>query len=168
VVTNAHVVAGGRTVRVNLNGSAYDASVVLFDPDLDVALLRVPSLGAPALRLASTDPSRGDIGAALGYPGGGGLKILPAAVAGRIEARGRDIYGEHIVTRTILELRAAVDRGDSGGPLVLSDGTIGGVVFAESRTNEDVGYALSAPAVAVAIGPAVGRTSEVDTGACIH
>ena len=67
--------------------------------------------------------------------------------------------------RQILELRATVAHGDSGGPLILTDGTVGGVVFAEARTNPDVGYALSPTAVAVVIRPGLGRTSPVDTGA---
>jgi S1-C subfamily serine protease len=169
VVTNAHVVAGGRTVRVSLAGSPFDAEVVLFDPELDVALLWVPRLPAPALRFAVTNPERGDAGAALGFPGGGGMAIVPAAVARQLgDARGLDIYGEHPVTRQILELRAAIERGDSGGPFVLADGTVGGVVFAEARTNEDVGYALTAQSVAVRIQPSIGRTSEVPLGECIR
>jgi S1-C subfamily serine protease len=167
VVTNAHVVAGGRTVRVNLAGRTADASVVLFDPELDVAVLHVPSLSGLPLRFTTTDPGRGTIGAALGYPGGGALTIEPAAVAGRYDARGRDIYGRATVTRSILELRAQIEQGDSGGPFVLSDGTVGGLVFAESRADEDVGYALSATSVSVRIAPAIGRTSPVDTGPCL-
>ncbi len=166
VVTNAHVVAGGRTVRVTLQG-AHDATVVLFDPDLDVALLHVPRLGAPPLRLAARDPERGAIGAALGYPGGGALTVLPAAVTATYEARGRDIYGEDHVTRQILELRADVEPGDSGGPVVLADGTVGGVVFAEARSNDEVGYALSATSVAVRVATAIGRSGAVGLGACI-
>ena len=76
-------------------------------------------------------------------PGGGRLEILPAAVAGSYPATGHDIYGKTTVRAQILELRAAIDRGDSGGPLILQDGTVGGVVFAEARTDPDVGYALS-------------------------
>ena len=51
----------------------------------------------------------------------------------------------------MLELRAAIEPGASGGPLVLPNGTVGGVVFAESRTDETVGYALDPAAVALAI-----------------
>ena len=168
VVTNAHVVAGGRTVRVSLAGTTYDATVVLFDADLDVALLRVPRLPAPPLRFATSEPERGDTGAALGFPGGGGMVIVPAAVTRQYDARGRDIYGEDVVTRDILELRAAIEQGDSGGPFVLADGSVGGVVFAEARTDDDVGYALSPVSVAVRIQPGVGRTSEVSVGDCIR
>jgi S1-C subfamily serine protease len=168
VLTNAHVVAGGSSVRVLLGGQLRDAYAVLFDPRLDVALLWAPGLGAQPLLLAAPDPKRGDTGAALGFPGGGALTVVPAAVAARYDAQGLDIYGKDRVNRSILELRANIERGDSGGPFVLADGTVGGVVFAESRTDPDVGYALSPSQVAIRVDPAIGRTSLVDTGGCIQ
>lgn len=169
VVTNAHVIAGGTTIRVQASGGGLrDATAVAFDPDLDVALLWVPGLDAPALRFATVDPARGAVGATLGFPHGGGLVVEPAAVSGAYPAQGRDIYGGGRVSRRILELRAVVDQGDSGGPLVLTDGTVGGVVFAEARTDENAGYALTPTSVATAVQGAVGRTGPVATGACIH
>jgi S1-C subfamily serine protease len=169
VVTNAHVVAGAdrRAVRVtSADGRLLDGQVVLFDPAFDIAVIHVPDLDAPGLRFASSDPTRGAIGATLGYPGGGRLEVLPAAVADAYTATGRDIYSESTVRRRILELRAAIDRGDSGGPLILRDGTVGGVVFAEARSDPDVGYALSPTEVATRVAPALDRTAPVDTGAC--
>jgi S1-C subfamily serine protease len=168
VVTNAHVIAGASTVRVAIGTELYDTAPVMFDPDLDVALLYVPQLAAPPLELASTDPTRGATGATFGYPGGRGVDPQPAAVAGSYPARGLDIYGEDKVTRPILELRAKIDQGDSGGPLLLADGSVGGVVFAESRTDDEVGYALTPTSVAEAIAPAIGKTGLVSVGACIH
>jgi S1-C subfamily serine protease len=171
VLTNAHVVAGADSdgIRVNaVGGRVFDAVPVLFDPELDVALLRVDGLTAPPLAFARKDPSRGDLGATLGYPGGGALTIVPAAVSGHFAATGLDIYGDSKVRRQVLELRAAIDRGDSGGPLVLADGTVGGVVFAEAKTNPDVGYALAATEVAARIAPGLGRYAPVDTGECVR
>jgi S1-C subfamily serine protease len=153
---------------VGLAGQLVDATAVLFDPELDVAVLHAPTLIGAPLRFAPTDPGRGAIGAALGYPGGGAFDAVPAAVAGRYEAVGRDIYGTYQVSRPVLELRAAIEQGDSGGPFVLVDGTVGGVVFAESRVDEEVGYALAATAVATRVAPAIGRTSPVDTGPCLR
>jgi len=166
VVTNAHVVAGGRTIRVDGNGSLLDATPVLFNPALDIAVLHVPRLIAMPLRFAAREPERGAIGAAFGYPGGGPLAVIPAGVTGAYDARGLDIYGTSQVTRRVVELRAGIDRGDSGGPFVLTDGTVGGVVFAEARTDPTVGYALSPTAVATAIAPALQRTAEVAVGDC--
>ena len=169
VVTNAHVIAGSGGIRVQATGGGLrDATAVYFDPELDVALLWVRGLGAQPLRFAAADPDRGAIGATLGFPHGQGLDVEPAAVAGAYAARGRDIYGTGQVSRRILELRAIVDQGDSGGPLVLDDGTVGGVVFAEARTDDNAGYALTPTSVATAVAPAIGRTSRVDTGSCIH
>lgn len=168
VVTNAHVVAGGRGVRVTVDGDVWDAVPVLFDPGLDIAVLWVDGLDAPALTFADEDPRRGATGAALGFPGGGALTVTPSAVTGRYEAQGRDIYGHERVVRPILELRAAVERGSSGGPLVLADGSVGGVIFAESRSDEDVGYALAAGRVAEAVAAGIGETAEVATGDCLR
>lgn len=171
VVTNAHVVAGAEPdgIRVTTSdGRPADARVVLFDPDLDVVLLYTDPLGARPLRFASTDPDRGAVGAALGYPGGGALTIVPAAVTGAYAANGRDIYGVDTVRREILEVRAAIERGDSGGPLILEDGTVGGLVFAEARTDDEVGYALTPTAVATRVAPGLGRTAAVDTGPCLR
>jgi S1-C subfamily serine protease len=169
VVTNAHVIAGASAIRVTAQGGRLvDAVAVYSDPRLDVALLWVPDLALDPLRFATRDPGRGTVGATIGFPHGGELLVEPAAVSGAYAAQGRDIYGAERVSRRILELRAIVDQGDSGGPLILEDGTVGGVVFAEARTDESVGYALAATSVATAIQPSIGRTSPADTGACIH
>jgi S1-C subfamily serine protease len=168
LVTNAHVVAGGSTIRLSSGDGVADAMVVLFDPNLDIALLYAPDVDGPALELADATPERGTLGAALGYEGGGPLVVLPAAVAGSYPATGRDIYDLDRVTRDILELRAQIQPGDSGGPLVLEDGTVGGLVFAESRTDPEVGYALSPETVRRAIEPGIGRTRAVDVGDCLR
>ncbi|HEY6568866.1 MAG TPA: MarP family serine protease [Candidatus Limnocylindrales bacterium] len=167
VVTNAHVVAGASAVRVALDTGVVDAVPVLFDPSLDVAVLYAPRLAGRSLRFAAAVPERGSEGAAIGYAGGGGLVVLPAAVAGSYEATGRDIYDRTQVRREIIELRAAIEPGDSGGPLILENGTIGGLVFAESRADPDVGYALSPIAVSTRVMPAIGRTGAIDVGPCI-
>lgn len=168
LVTNAHVVAGAESVHVELGGGDVPATVVAFDPDLDVAVLRAPTLKSPVLRFAAAIPERGAKGAAIGFPNGGPMAVIPAGVAGSYRATGRDIYGKAAIDREIIELRAAIQPGDSGGPLILEDGTIGGLVFAESRTDGSVGYALSPTEVAVFVRPAVGRTGSADVGPCIH
>jgi S1-C subfamily serine protease len=169
ILTNAHVVAGATAVAVfDLAGVRSDARVILFDPDLDIALLRADGVRAPVLVFARTDPKRSDIGVVLGYPGGGGLAILPAAVAGAYPATGLDIYDAGPVRRDLLELHAQIDRGDSGAPFVLVDGTIGGLVFAEARTDPEVGYALAATSVARRIAGTLDRLDTVDTGACLR
>ena len=169
VVTNAHVIAGADRSLVSLDGSPdrWQAVPVFFDPELDVALLRVAGLSVPSLILAAQAPPRGTVAAALGHPGGAALTVVPAAVTAEVQARGRDLYGSSIVVRSIIELQSAIRPGDSGGPLVLPDGTVGGLVFADSRTDPNVGYALDPAAVAADIQPYVGRAAPVGVGPCL-
>ena len=167
IVTNAHVVAGSGSISVGRDtGLGTRATPVLFDPELDIALLYVPNLNAPALSLADHLPSHGTLGAALGHPGGGGLATIAAAVTSTYRAEGRDIYGTSQVNRQIIELSAMIIQGDSGGPLVLADGSVGGVVFAQAQTDPNVGYALSPIDVEARIKPALDLTAPVSTGPC--
>jgi len=167
VVTNAHVVAGVRDPKVQRqNGGTESAATMLFDPELDVAILRVDGAVGPSLHLDPKDESRGSQGAVLGYPGGGGLTAGAAAVRRELDAIGRDIYGRSTVERNVYELQARVRPGNSGGPLVEKDGTVGGVVFAASTTDPQVGYAITSPQVIPKVKKAQGRKSEVSTGGC--
>ena len=81
VVTNAHVVAGEDDTTVKLDGGdELDAQAIAFDPHNDVAVLRVPGLAAPALRLRM----QGVVGeqvAILGYPQNGPFRASPAGSA---------------------------------------------------------------------------------------
>lgn len=167
VVTNAHVVAGGDSVMVNGRRGTNDASVVLFDPALDLAVLAVPGLEAPPLRWTSEPVGRGVTGATLGFPGGEReLTTKPAAVRRRIRAVGRDIYGAESVTRDVLILADEVKRGDSGGPFVTGDGEVAGVVFAAAVSERNTGYALTADSVRAAVEAAVDAGATVGTGSC--
>ncbi len=170
VVTNAHVVAGANSVEITADdtGRRAPGSVVFFDPELDVALVRTPGLQFRALSFAAESPGRGTLGAALGHPNGGALTVIPAAVSAEIRASGRDIYATRDVVRDILELRAPIEPGDSGGPFLLADGSVGGVVFAQSRTDAGVGYALDPAAVAGEVIPLLGRTAATSTGPCLR
>jgi S1-C subfamily serine protease len=168
-VTNAHVVAGADRVWLSFDGALerHRALVVDFDSDLDVALLYAPGLDVVPLELADDVPDRGTQAAAIGFTGGGAQRVIPAGVRRSLEALGRDIYGRDTVAREVIEMSADVAPGDSGGPVLLNDGTVGGVTFSESRTDPEVGYALSPVAVADAIANALGDTDPVSSGACL-
>ena len=78
VVTNAHVVAGEHDTRVTTSdGRRLDANVVAFDPNRDLAVLRVPGLALPALALGEGHVD--DQGALFGHPGGGAAAPGPGA-----------------------------------------------------------------------------------------
>ena len=167
VVTNAHVVAGMDDPEIRSAAGASGAETVLFDPDLDLAVLAVADPPGPPLPLATEPLERGAPGAVLGYPQGGPLDARRAAVRRTIDAIGRDIYGRGEVERLVLELQTLVRPGNSGGPFVLPDGRVGGVVFAASSGDDDVGYAIASSEVDDILQSAIGRTSEVDTGPCL-
>jgi len=168
LVTNAHVIVGANSVQVQTSSDSFRAVPVLLDLELDVALLWADGLLAQPLRLATDEPTRGDLGATVGYPGGGNETVKPATVSATYFATGLDVTREERVTRRIIELRARVVPGDSGGPFVLENGTVGGVVFAESRVDPTVGYALSALEVLDRVEPAVGRQQGVASGPCVR
>jgi S1-C subfamily serine protease len=167
-VTNAHVVVGATKVIVQTSGESFEATPVLVDLELDVALLYAPGVKASPLRFSSEDPVRGAVGATVGYPGGGNETVERASVAATYNATGLDVTGAARVTRRVIELRARIVPGDSGGPFVLQDGTVGGVVFAQSKVDPAVGYALSPTEVLMRVGPSIGSTRGVATGPCVH
>jgi len=167
VVTNAHVVAGVHLPEVQQqNGPSQPARVVLFNPKLDIAILRVAETPGPVLPMDSRDVGRGTQGAVLGYPEGGPLRFDGGAVRRDIEAVGRDIYGRSVVSRDVYELQAVVRPGNSGGPFVVADGEVAGVVFAASTVDPGIGYALTTPQIIPFVRQAQGRTAAVSTQTC--
>jgi len=168
VVTNAHVVAGEASpIVVDAIGS-HPATVVYFDPNLDLALLRVPDLHDSVLTVANGPEPIGTTGAVLGYPGGGLQVTGPAAIITQLTAIGRNIYGHGLITRSIYELQADIEPGSSGGPMVLPDGQVVAMVFARSTATTDTGYALTGSVVAQDIAKYGHNTAAVSTGACVQ
>lgn len=147
VLTNAHVVAGMTgPPTVKLAGQSYRATVVLYRPKPDVAVLYVPGLHAPALTLAGPAPD--DVsGVMAGYPEGGPLTLSAVTIGGSLDAS-TGTKGIATYSRQVYKIRAQVESGNSGGPLLASNGTVYGVVFAKAMSQPDGGYALTAREVA--------------------
>ncbi|HUR51069.1 MAG TPA: MarP family serine protease [Mycobacteriales bacterium] len=165
VMTNAHVVAGVRSPTVHVGDRDLDATVVLFDPDRDIAVLAVPGLAARPL--AFTGPARaGQSAVVIGYPQDGPYRADAARIRGRQDARGPNIYDSRTVVREIYALRARVRPGNSGGPLVSPDGTVYGVVFAAAADDPQTGYALTAREVSADAAAGQRSTTRVSTQGC--
>ncbi|ELP62421.1 MarP family serine protease [Streptomyces turgidiscabies] len=168
VMTNAHVVGGvdEPTVQIGGEGRKYDATVVLYDWERDIAVLDVPDLRAPALQFSTEDANSGKSAIVAGFPENGAYDVRPARVRGRITASGPDIYHRGTVRRDVYSLYATVRQGNSGGPLLTPDGKVYGVVFAKSLDDPDTGYALTADEIQKDI--AQGRTAnqQVDSDSC--
>jgi S1-C subfamily serine protease len=167
VLTNAHVVAGvtqGPNVYT-VDNREYPATVVLYDPQIDIAVLDVPGLQAPALRFAGP-ASYGASAVVAGYP----LDHPFTAGAARLDvaesAIGPNIYQDSQVRRQIYPIRALVRPGNSGGPLLAPDGEVYGVVFAAAVSLKDTGYALTAAEVTGDAARGEHDTAAVSTEAC--
>ena len=166
VLTNAHVVAGVKSIQVvTEDGSAVDGEVVYFDPDMDLAVIDAPDLTVRALTF-SDSAARGDSVVVMGYPENGGLEATPARIRDELVAPGNDIYGEGSVVREVLSLRANVRPGNSGGPVVNKDGQVVGVVFAASLDQDDTGYAMTSRQVTSAVAEGLTADKPVSTGPC--
>ncbi len=147
IVTNNHVIAGARTVRVRLSDSReVPAEIVGADAATDIALLRVKAGPLPALRLGSSrNTAVGDPVIAVGNPYGLGQSVT----AGIVSARGRTLEDDPYID--FLQTDAAINRGNSGGPLLSADGTVLGVtsvIFSPSGGSVGLGFAIPAESVA--------------------
>lgn len=168
VMTNAHVVAGVRRPEVRLagKGARLRSRVVLYDPNRDVAVLYVPRLSAPPLRLRP-GAKRGDEAVVAGFPQGGPLQLEAARIRETINARGPDIYHRRQVDRQVFSLYADIEPGNSGGPLLSLRGDVYGLVFAKSLDDPDTGYALTVKEVSPLAEKGRAATKPVDSGSCV-
>jgi S1-C subfamily serine protease len=171
VMTNAHSVAGSQgpiDVQVPSTGAHYSATVVLFDPRRDVAVLVVPELRLAGLAF---DPAGApDVPAVIaGFPKDAGSVTATAA---RIRARqtsvGADIYhSAQNIRRAVFWVSGTVQPGDSGAPLLSATGSVYGLVFAAAYDDPGGGYALTADEIADDAQAGRIATDAVTTGACI-
>ncbi|GAA1590884.1 MarP family serine protease [Kribbella sancticallisti] len=165
VMTNAHVVAGVSSPKVEVNGQKYDGTVVLFDSSVDIAVLYVPELEAKPLAF-DLDGKADATAVVLGYPENGPFDAEAARIRSEERLRGPDIYGDKTVTRRAFSIWASVRPGNSGGPLISPKGTVYGVVFAASVEDNRTGYVLTAEQVAEDAAAGARATQEVSTRSC--
>jgi len=166
VMTNAHVVAGTKTVSVELNGSQKKATVVVYDPQRDLAVLYVPGLSAPVMPFAAKKADSGADAVVIGFPLDGPFDARAARVRDARDITGPDIYEDGKVTRDIYTIRALVRSGNSGGPLVAPDGTVLGVIFAAAADDPQTGFAITADEAAVVANAGRSNNKATPTQKC--
>jgi serine protease Do len=151
IITNRHVIASARTIRVRLSDAReVPAKIVGVDAVTDIALLKVSAGNLPALRLGSSQAvSVGDAVIAIGNPFGLGQSVS----AGIISARARMLEEDPYID--FLQTDAAINHGNSGGPLLSMDGTVIGVtsaILSPSGGSVGLGFAIPSETVAGVIG----------------
>jgi S1-C subfamily serine protease len=166
VVTNAHVVAGQDSTRVQLGGTGarLPASPVLFDPRNDIAILRVDGLDADPLKLAAPDPGKSV--AVLGFPGNGPLDIEAGRTGSTRRVLSGNAYGRGPVERLVTSFRVSVKPGNSGGPAVNADGEAVSTIFASRANSPNTGYGIPSRLVRQHLQQAQQRQTPVPNGTC--
>jgi S1-C subfamily serine protease len=159
ILTNLHVVAGARLVRVVFaDGLQSDAAVISVHPEQDLAVLQartIPDDLSAATLQSSRELAVGDEVIAVGFPFG----IGPSASAGVVSGLGREYLspeGKRLLTN-LIQFDAAANPGNSGGPLVTADGEVVGIVTAilnptEQRVFIGIGFAVTMESATAAVG----------------
>ncbi len=159
ILTNLHVVAGAKRVKVVFyDGMEAEAEIVGLHPEHDLAVLQAKSI--PDDLFAATMRSTGDLMpgdhvVAVGFPFGIGPSVSAGVVSG-LKREFRSPEGKRVLTN-LIQFDAAANPGSSGGPLVTADGEVVGIVTAilnptESRVFIGIGFAVPIENAASAAG----------------
>jgi S1-C subfamily serine protease len=170
IATNAHVVAGVTRPIIKYNTHSYTAVPVLFDANLDFAVLRISdstnNFHAPSLTLALHNVSPGATIATIGYPDGD-YAAVPGIIRNNFPIFGRNIYNFGVINRDVYQVQTSIDAGSSGSPIVLSDGRVAGIIFAKDQSIDQYAYALSSPNLLSRVQQAEKSYRRISTGPCL-
>ena len=149
IVTNNHVIEGARALKVVLNDRReFDAELVLADPRVDLAVLRINAGNErlPTLAYANTaDAQVGDLVLAIGNPFG----LQQSVTSGIISALARTEVGISDYA-FFIQTDAAINRGNSGGALVDMEGRLVGInsnIYSQTGGSIGIGFAIPAEMV---------------------
>src|SRR5438046_3350196 len=140
ILTNAHVVANARRVKVTLaDGRTFDASLVGSEPDVDIALLRIGADHLPVAELGRGPLRVGQLVIAVGNPYG----LNWTVTAGVVSALGRTLQAPGTRKMTdLIQTDTSINPGNSGGPLVDSSGRVVGITTAMMPMAQGLGLSI--------------------------
>ena len=151
ILTNHHVIEdavnGGYQVQVLLgDGSEYEAQVVGYEAENDVAVLKIDATGLSPVTLGDSDRIRvGETVYAVGNPLG---ELEFTMTSGMVSATDRAISSSdgngNAVTINMFQIDAAINSGNSGGPIYNSRGEVIGIATAKYASTgvEGLGFAI--------------------------
>jgi len=165
ILTNKHVVAGGRSFTVELaDQEQFAATVVEESQTTDLALIKIDAHGlTPAVIGDASKLQVGETTIAIGSPLG---TFTESVTKGILSATGRTITvqdeqtGRPVTLTGLLQTDAAINPGNSGGPLLDETGHVIGVNTAVSANAEGLGFAIPINEAASLIQRATGSSAS--------
>src|SRR6185295_3519068 len=158
VMTNSHVVANARKIRVRTSaGEIAEAQVMGDDPATDLALVRVDPAALAAVPQAvrflpidgARSPRVGQLAVAIGNP----LGFESTVSTGVVSALGRSLRGRsNRLIDGIIQHTAPLNPGNSGGPLLDGKGRVLGVNTAIIARSQGLGFAIAVETAAWVLG----------------
>jgi S1-C subfamily serine protease len=159
ILTNFHVVAGAKKLRVTFfDGTESEALVISVQPDKDLAVLKpqkIPDDLEAAILGSSQQLVPGDIVVAVGFPYGIGPSVSSGVVSG-LNRHFKSPDGQQML-KGLIQFDAAANSGNSGGPLVNASGEVVGIVTAilnptSAGTFIGIGFATTIESAGSAVG----------------
>ncbi|WP_302885040.1 trypsin-like peptidase domain-containing protein [Kovacikia minuta] len=142
ILTNAHVVAGVKSVTVTLkDGRTFKGTVTGADRVTDVAVVKIDATNLPTVTLGNSDHLKaGEWAIAIGNP----LGLDNTVTTGIISATGRSSGALGFSTERVnfIQTDAAINPGNSGGPLLNSQGQVIGMNSAIIQGAQGIGFAI--------------------------
>lgn len=145
ILTCAHVISDGSSFTVTLNnGDEYDATMVGYDNQTDIGVLRISATGLQVAEFADSDSAVvGEQVVAIGCPGG--LEFMNSVTSGYISAVARPVSSSIGYDQECIQTDAAINPGNSGGALFNMQGQIIGVNSSKIASTEYEGMGFAVP-----------------------
>lgn len=148
IITNNHVVEGADAIKVTVNGTEYDATLVGSDPSSDIAVIKVEATGLTAVEIgSSSDLQVGEWVMALGSPFGLENSVSTGVVSAlqRSSTMQDEMTGQTVIYPNMIQTDATINPGNSGGALVDSEGKLIGInsmIQSTSGSSAGIGFAI--------------------------
>ena len=149
ILTNYHVIQGASRLTVALySGAAYEARVLGYEAESDIALLKIDASGLPTVTLGDSDSLYvGAEVAAVGNPLG---ELTYSLNVGYISAMNRYVSTDG-TSIDMMQIDASINPGNSGGPLFDMGGSVVGITTAKYSGTTAMGTSIEGIGFAIPI-----------------
>lgn len=160
IVTNAHVVDGGSAfLVVTSDNEQHDATLVGYDTDNDLAVLKINAKHLDPVVLGSSDALVvGDQVAAIGNPLG---ELTSTLTVGYVSAKERYVTTDNSNSINMMQTDCAINSGNSGGPLFNMKGEVVGITTAKYSGTSNSGASIEGIGFAIPIDDVKGLIDDI-------